>query len=263
MTPFTSASGLLDGEVAVITGASSGNGRAIALAFARAGARAVIVADIEEEPREGGLRTVDMLRSIGSRAEFVAVDVRVPGQIMSAVDAAERFGGVTIMVNNAGVLSSAPFLEVSIEAYDRVAEINLRGTFFGAQAAARSMVRHGHRGSIINMSSIAGLRGTAELSAYSATKGAVGALSFALASELGVHGIRVNALHPGIIRTAMTTTDLDMLSDSERRRIPLGRFGEPDDVANACVYLACGLSSYVSGTSLVVDGGMTYAETVT
>jgi len=192
----------------------------------------------------------------------VRIDVSAPGQLAAAVDAAEAHGGVDVMVNNAGVLSTTPFLEVDEREYARVTAINLAGTFFGAQAAAAAMIRHGRGGSIVNMSSVAGIRGTAGLSVYSATKGAVRSLSYALASELGGHGIRVNALHPGIIRTAMTTTDLDMLSDSERARIPLGRFGTPEDVANACVYLASDLGAYVTGSSIIVDGGMTYAEAV-
>lgn len=253
---------LLEGAVAVVTGGSSGNGRSIAVAFAEQGAAAVIVADTRREPREGGRPTDELVAEAGARGVFVRADVSRPGDVRAAVDAAEEFGGVTVMVNNAGILPVTPFLDVTEEEFDLGMDVNVKGVFFGTQAAARSMVRGGRTGSIINLSSISALRGTGVLPVYSTTKGAVQVMSYALAGDLGRHGIRVNSLHPGVIRTLMTESDMNMVSDEDLKAVPLGRFGVPGDVADACVYLASELSSYVTGSSLVVDGGLTYAEAV-
>lgn len=253
---------LLEGEVAVVTGGSSGNGRAIAIAFVREGAKAVVIADLKREPREGGAPTDELVAELGAESRFLSTDVSDVAQVQAAVDAAEEFGGVTVMVNNAGILPATPFLEVDESEYERAQAINIKGVFFGAQAAARSMIHGNRKGSIINLSSVAALRGAGELPVYSTTKGAVQAMSFALAGDLGRHGIRVNTLNPGVIHTLMTESDLNMVSDEGLQTIPIGRFGVPSDVADSAVYLACRLSSYVTGSSLVVDGGMTNAEPV-
>ncbi len=253
---------LLEGAVAVVTGAASGNGRAIATAFAREGAKAVLIADVQREPREGGRPTDELVAEAGAVGRFVQTDVSRLAELHAVVEAAEEFGGVTVMVNNAGVLPTTAFMEASEAEFDRAVAINMKGVFFGAQAAARSMINGERSGSIINLSSVAALRGTGDLPIYSATKGAVQTMSFALAGDLGRFGIRVNALNPGVIRTQMTESDLEMVSDGALKTIPVGRFGVPGDVADAAVYLASRLSSYVSGSSLVVDGGMTYAEAV-
>ena len=251
---------LLDGAVVVVTGAASGNGRGIALAAARHGARAVVVADVSRDPREGGEPTDLLLEQMGVDCRFVETDVSDLARLQACVDAAEEFGGVTVMVNNAGVLSTTPFLDAGEAEFERVMGINVKSVFFGSQFAAASMVRDGRRGSIVNLSSTSAIRGTGELPIYTATKGAVQSLSYALAGSLGQHGIRVNALCPGIIRTSMTETDMDMTTAGVQSLIPLGRFGQPSDVGDAVAYLASELSAYVTGTSLVLDGGMTYAE---
>jgi len=248
---------LLDGMVAVITGASSGNGRAIAKAFASEGAKAIICCDIQQEPREGGVPTDKLVTDIGSAGHFLSVDVANLKQIKTAIDAAEEFGGVNILVNNAGILSTVPLLEVSEEEFNRSVAINIKGVFFASQMAAHSMILGKRQGSIINLSSVSGLRGTSELPVYSTTKGAVQLMTFALAAALGPHNIRVNAINPGIINTRMTHQDMHMMSSDALKSIPLHRFGEPVDVANTAVYLASRLAAYVTGASLLVDGGMT------
>jgi len=251
---------LLSGKTAVVTGGSSGNGRSIAQTFAAEGA-SIIVADIQAEPREGGKPTHELVASDhGVDATYVECDVTNLDQLEAAVDAADEFGGVDVMVNNAGIFREETFSEVEPDAYDQMMDINVKGVFFGAQYAARKMSTNGG-GSIINMSSNAGLEGSAGFVTYCTSKGAVRLMTYALADELGPEGIRVNAIHPGAIETAMLKEDVAIVGteaeEGYRQTIPLRRLGQPEDVANAALYLASDLASYVNGESLYVDGGMT------
>lgn len=248
---------LLANKVAVITGASSGMGRGIAQAFARNGARAIIVADIIAEPREGGKPTHELIiEQTETQAKFVHCDVTSIADLEAAVEAAEQFGGIDIMVNNAGISPSVDCLSTTEAQFERIIAINVKGVYFGSQAAAKRMVRKGS-GSIINISSVSGIQG--QVATYSMTKGAVRLFSYGLAGELGTRGIRVNAIHPGVIETAMTTKDAPIIGGEIGQQllsmIPLNRFGQPGDIGNAAVFLASDLSSYVNGTSLIVDGG--------
>jgi NAD(P)-dependent dehydrogenase (short-subunit alcohol dehydrogenase family) len=245
--------GLLAGRVAVITGAASGIGRATALAFAAHGAAGIVIADIRDAPREGGRPVAAELAASGSPARFVRTDVTRTADLHRAVQAAEEFGGITTMVNCAGVFRREEFLDVTEDEFEQVFAINVRGTFFGCQAAARAMRERG--GSIVNLASVASYRGSVGHATYHASKGAVQSLTYALARDLAGYGIRVNAVHPGAVDTEMLRTDEPVLPAIDAAAaFPLGRPASPQDIAGAVVYLASGLAEYVSGVSLTVDG---------
>lgn len=249
---------LLAGKVAVVTGAASGNGRAIALAFAHEGA-SVVIADKREGPREGGVPTHLLVQQETTRkAVFVRCDVTVLADLETAMDATGTLGGIDIMVNNAGILTKQSILEASEAEFELMMNVNVKSVYFGTQVAAKRMVKKG-QGNIINLSSIAGMRGTGGYTAYCTSKGAVRHMTMALADELGPLGIRVNALHPGIIETQMNIADDPLIGTTTGEMylnmIPLRRWGQAEEVAKAALYLASDLSSYVTGSSLVVDGG--------
>ena len=244
-------------STALVTGASSGIGRAIALRFATEGAD-VVVADIREDPRESGDPTHDRIEAENDqRAEFVETDVSQIDDIEAAVrTATDTLGGLDVMVNNAGVFTaSTPIETVDEEDYDRLMDINLKGVYFGSKLAADEM-RAAGGGSIVNLSSVAGLVGYSGASTYCASKGGITNLTRELALELGPDGVRVNAINPGVIETAMTTED-EAVAGTMDEGIPLRRDGEPDEVADVALFLASDESSYVTGHNLVVDGGYT------
>jgi NAD(P)-dependent dehydrogenase (short-subunit alcohol dehydrogenase family) len=250
---------LLSGDTAVVTGASSGNGRAIARTFADNGAD-VVVADIQEEPRLGGTPTHELIvEETASRAAYVECDVSSNDDLRAAIDAADEFGGIDVMVNNAGIFAhNEDLFGVDEDEYRTMMDINAKGPYFGSQYAAERMQESGG-GNIINLSSINGDVGTRSNVVYCASKGAVRVMTYALADALGPD-IRVNAIHPGMIETAQIVEDYDHLEEEKRQErletIPLGRQGRPEEIAKAALFLASDLASYVNAASLVVDGGV-------
>lgn len=256
---------LLSGRTVVVTGGSSGNGRAISLRFAEEGAD-VVIADIRDTPRQGGEPTHERIPAeTEARASFVECDVTNVSEFESVMDDAEGFGGVDIMVNNAGIFRSDEFPEITEDEYDQTMNVNVKGVFFGAQAAAKRMLEADRAGSIINLSSVAGLRGSGDFVTYCTSKGAIRLMTYALAEKLGTDGIRVNVIHPGLIETEMTTSDVPIFGgdaeDEFIQGIPSKRKrGQPEDVAKAALFLASDLADYVNGESLVVDGGMSNTQ---
>ncbi|MCR2793327.1 SDR family oxidoreductase [Microbacterium sp. zg.Y625] len=234
----------LTGRTALVTGGARGLGAAYVRALHAAGA-AVVVADLLDDE---GTTLVDEL---GPRATFVHLDVTDEAEWDAAVAVAlARFGALDVLVNNAGIANAAPIEHYSTAKWHAVIAVNLTGTFFGCRAAVPAMAAGGG-GSIVNISSVEGLRGSPGLHGYTAAKFGVRGLTKSLAVELGPRGIRVNSVHPGLILTDMTTR-----IDPARIDIPLGRPGTPDDVAGTIVFLASDASRFTSGAEFVVDGGM-------
>jgi NAD(P)-dependent dehydrogenase (short-subunit alcohol dehydrogenase family) len=239
----------LENKVAIVTGSSSGIGKAIAEKFASEGS-SVVFSDIND---------FDVSR-FGDKAIFVKCDVSKSEEVESLVKVClEKFGKVDVIVNNAGIGSLGDVLSMSDDVWHRTIEINLSGVFYGIRAAGKIMKEKGIKGSIINMTSILGSVGFEGASAYCASKGGVGQLTRTSALELAPSGIRVNAIAPGFIKTNMTkgVQEDDKLSKLVNGMTPLGYMGEPDDIANAALYLASDDSKYVTGSILYVDGGWT------
>lgn len=245
-------SGMVEGKVVVVTGGSSGIGRSVCLRAAEEGAASIVIASLREEPREGGRTVADQLSARGIPHAFVPTDVTQPDDFDAVIEAADAFGGVDVLVTCAGISDSVDVLEVSPERMRRVMAVNFEGTMFACQAAARSMIARQVAGSIVTVSSVGGMRGFAHAATYSASKGAVRTFSYALADALGPHGIRVNVVHPGQVDTEMLRVEM---RGGSPIRIPLGRKGLPDEIANMILFAASDRASYLHGSSLVIDGG--------
>ena len=243
---------LLADKVAVVTGAGRGIGRAVALAYARMGADVACVSRTEENSAKAAAE----VEALGRRAWAVAVDV----SDTAAVDAAagkilDDAGRVDILVNNAGVTRDNLLMRMSEEEWDTVINTNLKGAFNFTKALTRPFIKQ-RSGRIINIASVIGLIGNAGQSNYAASKAALIGFTKSIAKELAPRGITVNAIAPGFIETDMTAALDDKVRESIIGNVPLGRFGSPDDIAHAAVFLAMEPSSYITGQVLTVDGGM-------
>jgi 3alpha(or 20beta)-hydroxysteroid dehydrogenase len=234
----------LDGRIALVTGGARGIGEAYVRALHAAGAR-VVIADILDDQGEA------LATQLGDRARFVHLDVTDEAEWDAAVEAViDAFGAVDVLVNNAGIANAAPIEHFTLAKWNAVIAVNLTGVFLGCRAVVPHMKARGS-GSIINISSVEGMRGSPGLHGYTASKFGVRGLSQSLAVELGPFGIRVNSVHPGFITTDMTTR-----IDPVHLDIPLGRPGTPADLAGTIVFLASDASAFTSGAEFVVDGGM-------
>ncbi|MET8776316.1 MULTISPECIES: glucose 1-dehydrogenase [Nocardia] len=237
--------GRLTGKVALISGGARGMGAAHARKFVAEDARVVLGDILDDEGKA-------LAEELGDHAVYVHLDVRQKQDWQAAAEeAVRRFGALNVLVNNAGIVNGNLLVDFALEEWQRIVDINLTGTFLGMQAATPAMIEAGG-GSIVNISSVEGMRGSPGLHGYTATKFAVRGLTKSTALELAQYGIRVNSVHPGLISTPMTEgIPADFL------QIPLGRAADPAEVSNLVTYLASDESSYSTGAEFVIDGGLT------
>ncbi len=237
--------GRLDGQVALVTGGARGMGTAHATALHREGAEVVVADILDDDGRQ-------LVAELGTHASYVHLDVTDPEQWAAAVDSAlEAFGGLHVLVNNAGIATTGRIEDFPSSAWAKTLDINLTGTFLGIRAVVPTLTAQGH-GSIINVSSVEGLRGSAGLHAYVASKFAVRGLTKSVAVEIGGSGVRVNSVHPGFITTPMTAG-----MTASQLQIPLNRAAAPEEVSHLIVYLASEETAYITGAEFVIDGGLT------
>jgi cyclopentanol dehydrogenase len=245
----------LDGKVALISGGARGQGAAVACLFAKEGARVVLGDLLESE----GTKVAAKIVEVGGEAVFVRLDVTCAEDWIKAIDmTVARFGKLDVLVNNAGILRRNLVEDTSVEEWDQVMAVNAKGVFLGTKHVLGEMRKAGG-GSIINVSSTLGLVGSYRSAAYTASKGAVRLLTKSTALQYGAEGIRANSIHPGPIWTDMIA---DTLNDPEALRVSmegtaLGRLGRPEEVAYGALFLASDESSFVTGSELVIDGGVT------
>jgi NAD(P)-dependent dehydrogenase (short-subunit alcohol dehydrogenase family) len=248
----------LSGKLAVITGAATGIGRATALLFAQEGAT-VVIGDINEE---GGRQTAADIEVAGGRASFGRCDVTEAAGVEALMRAAaETMGGIDIIVNNAGAQRSGRVTEFAEEEWDLLMRVNPRSCFLGVKYGVPYLRQRGG-GAIVNVASLAGLKGGPGMTAYSASKGAIVAFTKALAAELAPDGIRVNAMCPGWIDTPFNQPAIEFMGGRVaqdqvvQQIVPMARQGTPEEIASGMLFLASDASSYMTGQSLVIDGGV-------
>jgi len=243
---------LLKDKIALITGAGRGIGRQIALKMASEGA-SVIIADIDEKTMEDARQEIS---SLEVRAMSVKMDISDQDSVRAAVDKMlEEFGRIDILVNNAAIFRKAPFLEMTLDQWKQTTDINLTGLFNVTRAVAPGMAERGS-GAIVSIASVDAFQGCRDYSHYAMTKAGVVGLSRTLAQELGPHGVRVNVIAPGIMLTEMTRDRVEANKEAYLARVPIGRIGVPEDIANAALFLASEMSSYITGQVIHVNGGM-------
>ena len=244
----------LSGQVAVVTGGAVNIGRGIVRKLSAAGADVVIAYNCSSEPAE---ELAAEIEACGGRVLTICADVRNPEMVRDMVDeTVEAFGRLDVLVNNAGIFTVAPQVELAVEDWDTVFDTNLKGLFLCTRTAARHMIAQGGGGRIVNIASIngvqPGLGGTAH---YDASKGGVIAYTKALADELAPHRIRVNAVGPGLIDAPGLRANAPELASMVEERMPLKRLGTPDDIGNAVLFLISRASDWITGVTLFVDGG--------
>jgi 3-oxoacyl-[acyl-carrier protein] reductase len=244
---------LLEGKTAIITGASRGIGRGIAKVFAGQGAN---VAFTYSASKEAAQKLEKELNALGANAKGYQSNAANFDQAQElAAEVLKEFGSIDILINNAGITRDNLLMRISEEDFDKVIEVNLKSVFNLTKAVIRPMMKQ-RQGSIIHMSSIVGIKGNAGQTNYAASKAGIIGFSKSVALELGSRNIRSNVIAPGFIETEMTAKLNEKVVDEWRSSIPLKRGGSPEDVANACVFLASDMSAYVTGQTLNVDGGM-------
>jgi len=245
----------LSGKSALVTGAAQGIGFACAEALAADGA-SVLLADVNEA---GAKKAAAALQAKGHKAAFAACDVSKKADVERAVEATvAAFGAIDILVANAGIVHAAEFLDLEEQDFDRVIAVNLKGIFLAGQAAARRMVKQGRGGAIVNMSSVNGVLAIPNQVPYVVSKGGINQLTKVMAVGLAPHGIRVNAIGPGTILTELAKTAVLGNREAERKilsRTPMGRMGEPAEIARVAAFLASDEASYVTGQVVYADGG--------
>jgi glucose 1-dehydrogenase len=250
----------LAGRTAIVTGAASGIGRAIALAFAAEGA-SVVIADMRTSPREGGVPTPEAIAAAGGTALFLQADVSRWADVDRVVgETVARYGRLDVMVNNAAISVGKPLLETTEEEWDRVLAVNLKGVFFGCKRAVHQMLSQEPsgetRGRIVNISSQHGMIAAPEDIAYGVSKSGVVYITRQIATDYATHGIICNAVAPGKILTVKTGRAVEpRWLEYSRQRTPWPRLGRPTDVASAALFLASDEATYITGINLLVDGG--------
>lgn len=244
---------LLNGKVALVTGASRGIGRAIALTLAKEGAKVVVNYAGNVEAANEVKKTIE---DAGGEAVVIGADVSKSDEAEKIVnETVEKFGGIDILVNNAGITRDGLLARMKDEDFDAVINTNLKGVFYTTRAAAKIMMK-ARKGRIVNMASVVGITGNAGQANYSAAKAGVIGFTKTVAKELAGRGVTVNAIAPGFIETDMTAVVPEKAKDAMLQNIPVKRAGKPEDVANAVLFLASDMASYITGQVLNVDGGM-------